>query len=385
MFERIVKSLLILAFIVGLALSAERFILPYLYLPKHKTTSASEVHDYEIIAEGLEVPWDLVFLPDDGILVSERKGNIVWLSESRKHLPFSAYHIGEGGLQGMVLHPRFTENGWIYLYSTQRKSGRVFNRVERFRFDRGRLTDPRLIVENIPGAKYHDGGRMAFGPDGYLYITTGDAGQEMLAQDIHSLAGKILRLTEDGSFPKDNPFNNPVYSYGHRNSQGLAWDDQNRLWSTEHGPSGFESGHDELNLIEKGKNYGWPLIRGMQTQQGMEVPVVESGADETWAPAAALYWDGSIFFTGLRGEALYEAVINQGNVFLKEHFKGRFGRLRALVLGPDGYFYLTTSNRDDRGFPKKGDDKIVRINPQLFRTESLNPPSAITHKQRNQE
>src|SRR5262249_24978139 len=156
-----------------------------------------------------------------------------------------------------------------------------------------------------PGAKYHDGGRMAFGPDDYLYITTGDATVDYLAQDISSLSGKILRIRDDGSLPQDNPFGNAVYSYGHRNSQGLTWDSLKQLWSTEHGPTGY----DELNLIEKGQNYGWPLIMGSESRPGMKTPILHSGLN-TWAPASALFWDGSIFFGGLRGEALYEARIN---------------------------------------------------------------------------
>ena len=277
-------------------------------------------------------------------------------------------HKGEGGLLGMVLHPRFSENRWIYLYLTTKNDSGLINRVERYRFEKDRLAEKKIIIDNIPGASYHDGGRIAFGPDNYFYITTGDAGNSNLAQDINSLAGKILRLKEDGSIPKDNPFGNAVYSYGHRNSQGLAWDNQGRLWATEHGRSGVLSGLDELNLIEKGKNYGWPEIQGDEKKTGMETPIVQSGADETWAPAGMAYWNGSLFFAGLRGESLYEVkILDNNKVSLKAHFRREFGRIRTVVLGPDGYFYITTSNTDGRGDPKPNDDKIIRINPNVFR------------------
>ncbi len=323
--------------------------------------------NYEIVATNLKIPWDIAFLPDGALLVTERPGNLVYLGNEKKKIRIETSHIGEGGLLGLTLHPDFQKNHWIYLYNTYDQSGKTFNRIERYRYENGVITDQKIIIRDIPGSKYHDGGRMAFGPDGYLYITTGDAEQENLAQDLKSLAGKILRIKDDGSLPLDNPFGNAIYSYGHRNPQGLTWDDKGRLWSTEHGPSGvLVNGQDELNLIEKGQNYGWPVIMGDETASGMKSPVLQSGSD-TWAPASALYWDGSIFFGGLRGAALYEAKVNQDSVELEEHFKGIFGRIRTVVIGPDGYFYLTTSNDDGRGEPKVGDDKIIKLDPRIFR------------------
>ena len=276
-------------------------------------------------------------------------------------------HVGEGGLLGMALHPQFSENRWIYLYLTTNIGNGLKNRVERYRFEGDRLSEKTIIIDNIPGAAYHDGGRIAFGPDGYLYITTGDAGSSNLAQDINLLAGKILRLKDDGSIPPDNPFGNAVWSYGHRNSQGLAWDKEGNLWATEHGRSGILSGLDELNLIEKGENHGWPVIQGDEKKEDMKSPIVQSGADETWAPAGIAFWDGSLFFGGLRGESLYEATILNGNkVALKARFRQEFGRIRAVILGADGYLYITTSNTDGRGDPNPNDDKIIRINPGVF-------------------
>ncbi len=327
--------------------------------------------DIEIIAENLQIPWEIVFLPDGDLLVTERPGTLKIIGkEERVYTIEGVEHVGEGGLLGMALHPRFPENRWIYLYLTTKNGEGLTNRVERYRFAGDRLLEKTIIINNIPGAAYHDGGRIAFGPDKYLYITTGDAGNPNFAQDINSLAGKILRLKDDGSIPSDNPFGNAVYSYGHRNSQGLAWDDKGQLWATEHGRSGILSGLDELNLIEKGKNYGWPVIQGDETKTGMKNPVVQSGPDETWAPAGIAFFDGSLFLGGLRGESLYEVkILAENKVFLKAHFRQELGRIRAVALGPDGYLYVTTSNTDGRGEAKTNDDKIIRISPKIFRIE----------------
>lgn len=326
-------------------------------------------NDFEIVAEYLQIPWEVAFLPDGDLLVTERPGTLKRIGkEGRVYVIEGVEHIGEGGLLGMVLHPQFSENRWIYLYFTTKVDSGLKNRVERYRFEDNRLSEKTTIIDNIPGAAYHDGGRIAFGPDGYLYITTGDAGDANIAQDINSLAGKILRLKDDGSTPSDNSFDNAIYSYGHRNPQGLAWDNQGRLWATEHGRSGILSGLDELNLIEKGKNYGWPVIQGDEKKEKMEMPIVQSGPDETWAPAGIAFWDNSFFFGGLRGESLYEAkIISKGQISLKVHFRNEFGRIRAVVLGPDGFLYITTSNTDGRGSSKANDDKIIRINPAIFR------------------
>jgi len=187
---------------------------------------------------------------------------------------------GEGGLLGIAVHPRFAENQLIYLYYTYERSGGLANKVVRFKFEGDSLVSGETVIENIPGATIHDGGRIKFGPDGFLYITTGDASVPESAQDRSSLAGKILRLKDDGSIPPDNPFpDSPVYSYGHRNPQGLAWDADEKLWATEHGSAAT----DELNLIEPGRNYGWPTIRGDETAPGMVSPVIQSGTT-TWAP-----------------------------------------------------------------------------------------------------
>jgi glucose/arabinose dehydrogenase len=326
------------------------------------------LEDIAVIAQDLTIPWEIAFLPSGEMLVTERSGTLLKIgADSVKIKVVGVEHRGEGGLLGLAVHPRFAQNQWIYLYLTTRTGEGLLNRVERYRLTGSRLRDKTIILDNIPGASVHDGGRLAFGPDGYLYVTTGDAGEADSAQDQRALSGKILRVRDDGSIPDDNPFGGAVYSYGHRNVQGIAWDKDRNIWSTEHGRSGGLSGFDELNRIEKGANYGWPEIEGDATKSGMLRPALHSGPDETWAPAGAVYYQYSIFFTGLRGESLYEARIANGRVTdIRAHLRGQFGRLRAVTIGPEGFFYISTSNTDGRGMTREGDDKIIRINPAIL-------------------
>lgn len=307
------------------------------------------------------------------MLVTERKGT-VRLVDSKGSLypePVAIINnvkaIGEGGLLGITIHPNFSSNNFVYLYYTYSNSGsNTANRVVKMTYKNNQLTDEQIIVDKVPSSSNHNGGRIKFGPDGYLYITTGDAENPSQAQDINSLGGKILRVTDLGQAVPGNPFNNLVYSYGHRNPQGLAWDSNGQLWETEHGRSGILSGLDELNLIEKGKNYGWPIIQGNETKAGMETSKINSGSFTTWAPAGAVFVKNSLFFGGLRGQTLYEAVINGDQIQLQEHYKNQFGRIREVVLGPDNLLYITTSNKDGRGIPSSIDDKIIRINPFIY-------------------
>jgi glucose/arabinose dehydrogenase len=319
---------------------------------------------FEIVADHLTVPWEIAFLSDGDFLITERPGTLKRIGKnSATYAIEGVQHVGEGGLLGMALHPKFSDNHWLYLYLTTRTTGEgLTNRVERYTYDGDKLTEKKTVIDRIPGASNHDGGRMGFGPDGKLYITTGDASQSELAQNTKSLAGKILRLNDDGSIPSDNPFGNAVWTYGHRNPQGLAWDDQGRLWATEHGSSGIQSGLDELNLIEKGKNYGWPTIQGDQTKEGMERPVIHSGASTTWAPAGLVFKDGALYFGGLRGEALYRTDFTEGTVRVKALFQNEFGRIRAVVVGPGDSLYISTSNTDGRGTVQPNDDKIIKLN-----------------------
>lgn len=350
--------------------------------------SQIQIPKTQVIAKNLEVPWALAILPsgsaqggpDKSILVTERAGRVRIINtegelEDKPLIRLNVKQTGESGLHGITIHPDFAQNGFVYLYYTYGTNGdNALNRVSRFTFTEDSLNDEKIIVDKIPGAIFHDGGRIKFGPaspadinssegtkrgepDGYLYITTGDALNPSSSQDKNSLAGKILRVTDEGESPPGNPFGNLVYSYGHRNPQGITWDDQKRLWETEHG----QSATDELNLIEPGKNYGWPGLRGEQTSQNMISPKLHSGQN-TWAPSGVAYFSGSLFFGGLRGQALFEYNIEKEE--LKEHFKEEFGRIRDVVLGPDNLLYITTSNRDGRGNPDTDDDKIIRIDPK---------------------
>lgn len=332
--------------------------------------SETENSDITVTAQNLSIPWDVVFLPTGEMLVTERNGYLlVFRNGLEERIRISGVeYTGEGGLLGMALHPDFSVNNYLYLYHTSESENRLINRVVRYEFSESNLSNPEEILGNIPGARFHDGGRIAFGPDGFLYITVGDAGNPGEAQNTSSLAGKILRIHDDGQIPADNPFGNAVWSYGHRNPQGLAWDDEGRLWSTEHGRSGISSGFDEVNLIEKAANYGWPESQGNTVLTGTKAPILHSGSQTTWAPASVLYWQGSLFFGGLRGETLYEAVLDGEDIKeLREHFKDEFGRIRTVALGLDGMFYLTTSNQDGRGRPVPEDDRVIKINPKIFR------------------
>ncbi|MDP3985665.1 MAG: PQQ-dependent sugar dehydrogenase, partial [bacterium] len=282
-----------------------------------------------IVAQNLFVPWDVVFLPEGDLLVTERSGTLRRIGSHSAAISIPAVaHTGEGGLMGIALHPNFKENKFVYLYYTSNADG-TKNRIARFRLEGDALVEDRVIIDNIPAAIYHDGGQIAFGPDGLLYATTGDANTPNLAQDLNSLAGKTLRLTPDGAIPSDNPFGTAVWSYGHRNAQGISWDNQGRMWQTEHGRSGALSGFDELNMVEKGKNYGWPVIQGDETRAGMVSPVRHSGADVTWAPSGIVFVDGKLYFAGLKGATLYAVTFGEDGsvVDFKPSLVNVFGRL----------------------------------------------------------
>ncbi len=341
-------------------------------VPSEKTINRTQMkEDFTVLAENLDTPWAIDFLTDNRIVFTERPGrlNIIDFQGKQVTNPIEiegVLEIGEGGLLGVAVDPDFAANQFIFLYFTYEGADNqnTLNRVVRYKFINNALSDRTVIVDAIPGASNHNGGRIAFGPDNLLYITTGDAQVPSRAQDTTSLAGKILRVTTDGKPAPGNPFGNEVYSYGHRNPQGLAWDSAGNLWSTEHGRSGAASGLDEVNFIEPGKNYGWPTIEGDEEQGGMVAPVIHSGTNTTWAPSGAAILGNSLYFAGLRGQSLYKVTVSgKSATFDIQFFQNEYGRLRAVTLGPDGFLYISTSNHDGRGNPAQNDDRIFRINP----------------------
>jgi len=284
---------------------------------------------------------------------------------------------GESGLMSVVLHPQFATNHLLYLSYAYGGAG-IRVRVVRYREAPEGFVDRKVIIEDIPAAQFHAGCRLRFGPDGKLYITTGDATQRELAQRLDSLAGKTLRLNDDGSVPSDNPFigqanaRPEIWSYGHRNSQGMDWQPgTNLMFQTEHGPSGFDGpgGGDEVNIIERGKNYGWPLIHHNESRPGLESPLLEY--TPACAPASGMFYQGSVFpqfkgnffFGCLRGEGLIRVTLNGRRVLGQERLITKYGRIRDVAEGPDGFLYFSTSNRDGRGTPTGDDDRILRLVP----------------------
>lgn len=330
------------------------------------------------IAKGLDTPWAIDFAPDGRIFLTERPGRIRIIKDgalqTEPWMTLDVAEAGEAGLLGLVIDPQFKQNKYIYTaYSYKDSQGNIKNRLVRLREEGNKGVTDKILIDNVLGGKNHNGGRVKFGPDGKLYWGVGETFVGSLAQDKSSLNGKILRLNSDGTVPADNPFpGSYIYSYGNRNVQGLAWQPSSGLlFATEHGPSG-EKGccQDELNLIEAGKNYGWPEITGNETREGMVTPILQSGNSNTWAPAGATFvtrgpWSGSLLFTGLLGAALYRVILDpkeKGKVNkLESYFAGELGRLRDIAEGPDGYLYLLTSNRDGRGSPAAGDDRVIKI------------------------
>ena len=337
---------------------------------------------------GLEAPWSLVFLPDGRALVSERPGRIRLIQNG--HLEKSPYAVfettrsasgagdfflnlfarGEGGLMGLAVHPKFPTEPYIYAMYTWRGVRGVRNRIVRL-VDRGTHGGfDKIVLGGVPGALFHNGGRIAFGPDGMLYATTGEIFEMHMAQDLKAFGGKVLRIDPGGGIPSDNPFpNSPVWSYGHRNPQGLAWHPETgALYQSEHGPSG-EVGfgaHDEINIIEEGRNYGWPRIVGAPGRAPYVDPIA-MWPNTSVPPAGMTFHKGALYVATLRSEALIRLriegrrVLSIERLFAGDEYDGVLGRLRDAVDGPDGHLYVLTSNRDGRGSPRPGDDKILRM------------------------
>jgi glucose/arabinose dehydrogenase len=338
------------------------------------------VQGYDIInvVTNLDTPWSLAFSKSGILFFTERHGYVkAFYNNTLINLKvenLNVKEIGEGGLLGIALDPNFPNSPYIYLYYTYEEE-KLWNRVVRYKFENWSLVNQKILIDKIPAASIHNGGRIKFGPDGKLYITTGDATQRDLAQDINSLAGKILRINPDGSIPEDNPFpNSPVYSYGHRNPQGIDWFD-NLMFSSEHGPSGeLGYAHDEINFIIKGANYGWPIVVGISNDKRFKNPILDTG-EETWAPSGISFYKGNIYpelknkllVATLRGKHLRIIEIDFKEIKVINHYailSNMLGRIRDVVEGPDGYIYIATSNKDGRGIPALNDDRIVKLIPK---------------------
>ncbi|HET6645943.1 MAG TPA: PQQ-dependent sugar dehydrogenase [Pyrinomonadaceae bacterium] len=337
----------------------------------------------ETAVSGLQVPWSIAWSTDGRMFFTERPGRVrvVVNGQLRPQPLISVSDVepsGESGLMSLALHPQFADNHFIYLsYAYKGKSQLV--RVVRYRETDTGLTDGKIIIENIPAAQFHAGCRLRFGPDGKLYITTGDATERPLAQKLDSLAGKTLRLNDDGTIPSDNPFvgqgnaRPEIWTLGHRNAQGMDWQPgTNLMFQTEHGPSGFDGpgGGDEVNVVERGKNYGWPTIHHRETRDGLESPLLEY--TPAVAPASGMFYrgnsfpqfKGNFFFGCLRGERIIRVVLDGRRVISQEALlQGKYGRIRDVAEGPDGAIYFSTSNQDGRGKPAGDDDRIIRLVP----------------------
>jgi len=312
----------------------------------------------DTVAKDLEVPWGIAFLPDRSALVTERDSGRVLQVKGRQVSEVGrvdeAEPGGEAGLLGVAVSPSYADNGRVFFYATTAEDNRVF----RTTFRNGRLGALEPILTGIPRNSFHDGGRMIFGPDGMLYVSTGEAGQPDLAQDRGSLGGKVLRITEAGKPAPGNPDrSSPIWTWGHRNVQGLAFDDADNLWASEFGQDSF----DELNLIRKGRNYGWPMVEGRGEQSGLTNPQVTWATDDN-SPSGLAFVGGRLWLGALKGERLWRIDVDGGEARdEKGFFVGDYGRVRTVVTAPDGNLWVTTSNRDGRGDPAPQDDRILEI------------------------
>ncbi|ADZ08636.1 Quinoprotein glucose dehydrogenase [Methanobacterium lacus] len=308
----------------------------------------------DVIAQNLQVPWAIDFLPNNTMIFTQRDGEVKIIdpagSETVGKMAVTAQ--GESGLLGLAVDPDFSNNNYIYVYYTASDG----NRVSRFVFN-GTLKNETILLDKIPSNNIHNGGRIKFGPDGLLYITTGDAGNNASAQDLNSLAGKVLRMDKNGSVPVENPYNNYVYTYGHRDPQGLAWSSNGTLYESEHG----DNHNDEINILVSGGNYGWPLYQGNNTAPGYILPMIVY-TDYTLAPSGIAFYNNKLYVAGLRGSQLRQiSLTSNGSSFTgQQALFTQLGRIREVV-SHDGYLYIATSNTDGRGVPQLGDDKIIRI------------------------
>jgi glucose/arabinose dehydrogenase len=369
--KRVWSTLLIVIALTGCSGGGDRVTVPTASVSLQSSTSApspttttsapaTSAPATETIATGLPLPWGLAFLPDGTALVTLRdKGEVLHITEGAA--PASVGRIpgvvptGEGGLLGIAVSPAFASDRTVFAYFTAAND----NRVIRMTFDGTAFSPGRVIVQGIAKAGNHDGGRLAFGPDGYLYISTGDAGLRDPAQDKRSLNGKILRVTADGVPAPGNPFpGSRVWSLGHRNVQGMAWDKAGTMYASEFGQNTW----DELNRIEPGRNYGWPVVEGIAHRSGFVDPIHQWPTADASPSGIAVGADGAVYMAALRGESLWRIPLNaNGKAGTPERLlQGTYGRLRTVVSAPDGRLWLASSNTF-RGTLRPGDDRILAL------------------------
>ncbi|WP_372593600.1 sorbosone dehydrogenase family protein [Actinotalea sp.] len=318
----------------------------------------------EDVLTGIDTPWDLAFLPSGAVLVTLRdtaevllvtaEGSGPLTGQGAQDLAASTDVTGEGGLLGIEASPGFATDHLLYLYRSTSSANQVVRAVLE---PDGTLGPLQPVLDGIPHASFHDGGRLAFGPDGFLYVTTGDAGVSTSSQDPSSLAGKILRLTPEGGPAPGNPVEgSPVWSLGHRNVQGIGWDEDGRMFASEFGQNTW----DELNVIVPGGNYGWPVVEGAGGGAGFVDPV------RTWrtadaSPSGIAVTPAGVLLAALRGERLWQVPVTGDEIGEPRVALDGYGRLRDVSLGPDGALWVLTSNRDGRGDPRDGDDRLLRL------------------------
>ncbi|MFT4289372.1 PQQ-dependent sugar dehydrogenase [Nocardioides sp.] len=313
--------------------------------------SAPDPQEAATLAEGVSVPWGIAFLPDGSALVGERDTfRVLRVADSGVEevgeVPGVVSQVsssGEGGLLGFALHPT---GSWLYAYV----STAADNRVVRMSWDGSSLGEPAVILDGIETSIHHNGGGLLFGPDGLLYVSTGDAEDSALAPDTSSLNGKILRITDTGEVPPGNPFDNPVWSYGHRNVEGMALDAKGRLWASEFG----DKGYDELNRIVAGADYGWPAGEG----SGFGRSPLAQWPTSDCSPSGIAITRGRAWLGALQGECVWSVSLSSGRA--RRHLEGH-GRIRLVALAPDGALWVGTSNRDGRVVPADGDDRLIRV------------------------
>ena len=359
------KRFRIIGIVAALVASAVILSLPSNPISIPEPSINATTKSVEILATNLEKPWSLDF-SDDRIFLTERVGRIrvidsgILLDEPLAHLRVA--EVPEGGLLGITIHPDFKTNHFLYVYYTYEEEGKLWNKILRITESDNKLKEAQTILDKIPGAKFNNGGVIKFGPDDKLYVAIGSGTDHHAAQELQSLAGKILRLNDDGTIPDDNPYRgSPVFSYGHRNPQGMTWDYSGNLYVAEIGPSK----NDEINLIGAGQNYGWPNQECEGEEKYVNALICY---DPSFEPVGIVYYSsdkldfqGSLIVASLRASNLYQLEVEDGEIISQKSILSGLGRLRDVNEGPEGYLYVLTSNTDGKGFPDNTDDKLLRI------------------------